>query len=115
MNIDEVESGKGLRFLPSENKKEITNEYLIGLVRYAKNAQITPYLNRYILFTDENRTIYLGLSRWHYQQRRVRARRERIHKRIDQYKRSYPGCKVQIIIKENRRKVVFLPIGESCL
>lgn len=53
-------------------------------------------------------------SRWHYQQRRVRARRERLQKRINQYKRAYPGCKIQIIIKENRRKVVFLPKGELC-
>lgn len=101
MNIDEVESGKGLRFLPSENKKEITNEYLIGLVRYAKNAQITPYLNRYILFTDENRTIYLGLSRWHYQQRRVRARREKLQGKIDTLKKVYEGCN-PIITKINR-------------
>lgn len=92
-----------MRFLPGEKKKEITNEYLIGLVKYAKRAQITPYLNRYILFIDENRTIYLGLSRWHYKQRRVRARRELAQSKIDRFLRIYPQATKVMNTKVGRK------------
>lgn len=106
MNIDEVESGRGLRFLPSDGPKEITTEYLVELVAYCRKCQITPTRFGYLLMSKD-RDIYLGISRWHYQQRRVRVRRERQQKRIDQYKRSYPGGKVQIITS-GRRMIVFL-------
>lgn len=78
MNIDEVESGKGLRFLPCKSPKETFS--------------------------------YPG-TRHELQQRRVRARRERHQKRIDQILRAHPYGKV-VSIKERGRKVIGVLLNE---
>lgn len=65
MNVDEVESGKELSLLPGGEEYRLTFGYR-----------------------------HIKLSRWHYQQRRVRARRDRIADKVEQFKRAYPECKV---------------------
>lgn len=75
MNIDEVESGKGLRFLPSEKTCKSPDE----------------------VFN------YPG-TRHELQQRRVRARRKMLRDRIDTLKKVYKGCN-PIITKIERGPV----------
>lgn len=126
MNIDEVESGKGLRFLPSghwtqdvvdkikelnkeffdeENPEEITVEYTEEVVRYAKKHGIKPIDGCYYLWLPpNNKHIKYGLSHWHYQQRRVRARRKKLQSKIDTLKKVYESCN-PIITKINRGPV----------
>lgn len=115
MNIDEVESGKGLRFLPSDEPKKLNTEYIIDLVAYCKRVQIPAARYGYLLIM-EDRDMYLGLSRWHYQQRRVRARREKHQKRIDQIKKSLPRA---VILRRDHKarfgKVVKFTISEEAL
>lgn len=124
MNIDEVESGKGLRFLPSghwtqdvvdkikklnkeffdeEIPEEITVEYTEEVVRYAKKHGIKPIDGcYYLLLPPNNKHIKHGLSRWHYQQRRVRARRERNKRFEEKLKNLFPNGRVSLVIRGQR-------------
>lgn len=77
MNIDEVESGKGLRFLPSEKACKSPDE----------------------IFN------YPG-TKHELQQRRVRARREKAQARIKRFLLIYPQAKKVMSTKIGRRNFI---------
>ncbi len=117
-NVGSVELGLSrLKYAESLMQKHITsvrdmiNQWEEKRFRYCKYSQITPTNdNKYVMLIGD-KIMYLGLSRWHYQQRRVRVRREKHQKRIDQMLRAHPYGKV-VSIKERGRKVIGVLLNE---
>ena len=105
MNIDEVESGKGLRFLPSGHWTQDVVDKIKESNSLCEKACKSP---------DEIFN-YPG-TKHELQQRRVRARREKHQERIDQIKRSLPNV---VVLRRDRKirfgKVIKFTISEEVL
>lgn len=90
---------------------ECTVEYLIKLDKWARDNTILPVNGYYNCNVPIKDMRYPKCTRWHYQQRRVRVRREKHQKRIDQMLRAHPYGKV-VSIKERGRKVIGVLLNE---